>query len=410
MFKRKKTKKKSTEKLQLALDIGTEFIKTVVFRKRNGEIEVLGYDRAPQKQNAMRGALIINLENVIDVVDVSLGNVMHMAEEITGEDLDLPEQVILGIAGELVKGVVIHVNVDREQPEESISEEELSSLLKNVRKEAFPNAKDEIADDTGIHTDQIVEIDTVINSTYIDGVKVDSPLGFKGSSIEFKVFSTFAPKIHVDSVKEVARSLNLNILGVVVEPYALALALDNARSERFSGIFIDIGGGTTDVALVKNGAIVGTKMFAYGGRVFTKRIEIEFNLDYIAAERLKLDYSDQKLSEKETARVKKAIMKDIPVWLDGVELALAEFEDITDYPPQIYLCGGGTLLPDIHSSLIAHPWLQVLPFTKFPKVSYLFPNQIHGVNDITRKATHSIDVTPMALARMGLDIIKNDKA
>jgi cell division protein FtsA len=395
------------EKTYLALDVGTQVIKTVLFRIKDHEVEVIGYDRAPQKPNAMRGALIINLENVIDVVDVSVGNAIQMAEELLKEEIPLPKEVILGIAGELVKGVVIVVNVGRENKDSKITEREIADILSKIKKQAFTGAKEEIAVDTGIKTDQILEIDTVVNSAYIDGVKVDSPIGFRGQELTYKVFSTFAPRIHVDSIKDVAAALNLKVLSIVVEPYALAMGVENSRDGRFSGMFIDIGGGTTDIAVVEQGAIAGTRMFAFGGRVFTKRLETELNLDYLAAEQMKIDYSDKKLNDTDSQTIRKALYKDIPLWLDGVELALGEFEDVDKFPAQFYICGGGALLPEIYEGLLAHPWLQVLPFGKFPKVTFLFPNMIANVTDKTRQATHPMDVTPMALARMALDITEH---
>ncbi len=390
-------------KTYLALDIGTEFIKTALFRIADNGIEIIGYDRAPQKQNAMRGALIINLEEVIDVVDVSVGHALHMAEEILGERVPVPEDVVLGIAGELVKGVPIVVNVEREQPDVKINQEEIDDIVDQIKEQTFTNAREEIALDTGIKTSQIQEISTSVNSVYIDGIKVDSPLGFKGQDLVYRVFSTFAPKIHLDSIKEVADALNLNILRVVVEPYSLSLAVEGARDEKFSGIFIDVGGGTTDIAVVEQGAIVGTKMFAFGGRVFTKRLEEDLGLDYIEAEKMKRTYSNGGLSEYDAKRVRQALEKDMPIWLDGVEISLSEFDDISTFPGQIYLCGGGGLLPEMQQKLMAHPWLQVLPFGKFPKVNYLYPNQVQNVEDITRKATTLMDVPPLALARMVLE-------
>lgn len=390
-------------KTYLSLDIGTEFIKTALFRIGDNGIEVIGYDRAPQKQNSMRGALIINLEEVIDVVDVSVGHAMHMAEEVLGEEVPVPEDVVLGIAGELVKGVPIVVNVEREQPDTKITQDEIDDIVDQIKEQTFANAKEEIALDTGIKTSQIQEISTNVNSVYIDGIKVDSPLGFKGQDLVYRVFSTFAPKIHLDSIAEVAEALNLNILRVVVEPYALSLAIENAREEKFSGIFIDVGGGTTDIAVVDQGAIVGTKMFAFGGRVFTKRLETDLGLDYIEAEKMKRTYSNGGLSEFDAKRVRQALEKDMSIWLDGVEISLAEFDDISTFPSQIYLCGGGGLLPEIQSKLMSHPWLQVLPFGKFPKVNYFYPNEVQNVEDITRKATTLMDVPPLALSRMVLE-------
>lgn len=407
MFGRNKKKNDShLETTYLAVDIGTEFIKTAVFAIRGENVEVLGYDRAPQRQNAMMGALIVNLENVIDVVDQSIGHAVVMAKELSKDSIAIPKKVIMGIAGELVKGVPIVVNVERDKPDKNITAKEIDGIISQIKAQTFQEAKEEIAADTGIKTAQIAEIDTVVNSVYIDGVKVDSPIGFTGTNLVYRVFSTFSPKIHVDSIKEVAKSLNLEIMKIVVEPYALAMGVENSTQEKFSAVFIDIGGGTTDIALVQHGAIVGTKMYAFGGRVFTKRIEKELNLDYRQAESLKVDYSDQKLSRAEAKKVQAAVAKDMGVWVDGVEISLGEFSDVVEFPSQFYLCGGGSLLPEVHDRLLAHPWLQVLPFGKFPKVNFLFPNQIANVIDRTKKVTNTVDVTPMALARIALDIVK----
>lgn len=405
MFEFFKKTKNTTQPTHLTLDIGTEFIKTVLFRRVNGEVQVIGYDRAPQKHNAMQGAMIINLNNVIDVVDMAVGKTIAMAHEVTGEeDIPIPTSVILGIAGELVKGVVIEVNIERDDPDKVINEREVAEVIEQIKKQAFQDAVADIAKDTGVKTDQIAEIETAVNSVYIDGNKVDSPIGFRGKELTYKVYSTFAPKIHLNSIRDVAKALRLQVDGVYVQPYALAMGVQQARTERFNGIFIDIGGGTTDVAIVEHGAIVGTRMFAYGGRVFTKRLEQDLKIDYIAAEQMKIDYSDQKLDKADTAKVKKALKKDISLWVQGVEIALAEFAEVGSFPTNIYLCGGGALLPEIMEALIAHPWLQVLPFVKFPKVNFLFPNQIAQVIDKTKTVTQAMDVTPLALSRMSLDL------
>lgn len=390
-------------KTYLSLDIGTEFIKTALFRIGDNGIEIIGYDRAPQKQNAMRGALIVNLDEVIDLVDLSIGKTLYMAEELLGMEVEIPKGVVLGIAGELVKGVPIVVNVEREDPEKKITQDEVDEVVQQIKDQTFANAKEDIALDTGVKTSQIEEISTAVNSVYIDGIKVDSPRGFKGKNLVYRVFSTFAPKIHLESIKEVADALGLQIIKVVVEPYALSLAVENARDEKFSGIFIDVGGGTTDIALVEEGAIVGTKMFAFGGRVFTKRLQQDLELSYVTAEQKKIKYTNGGLSDFESKKVRQAIEKDIPIWLDGVEISLAEFDDVTNFPSQIYLCGGGTLLPEIQKKLLAHPWIQTLPFGKLPQVNYLMPNQVVQVIDRTRKATTQMDVTPLSLARMVLE-------
>ena len=72
------------------------------------------------------------------------------------------------------------------------------------------------------------------------------------------------------ALQSVAHRLGLQLLGVIAEPYAVATCLDPGELGDAGAVFVDIGGGTTDVALVRHGGIAGTKMLALGGRAFTK--------------------------------------------------------------------------------------------------------------------------------------------
>jgi len=279
----------------------------------------------------------------------------------------------------------------------------LAKMIEKVKKFTFPNTKDEIADEIGIKPSLVEEVETYINSVYIDGMRVLNPLGYSGSELIYRVFSTFAPRVYLDSINQIAKELNLNLLKVVVEPYAISLAVKDLRSSNSSAIVIDIGGGTTDVAVTKNGDIIGTKMFAIGGSVFTKRVSKELGLSYEDAELAKIDYSNGKLNKSEMNQLNKAFTNDVKVWLTGVELCLEEFEEVGEYPTIIYLCGGGALLPEIQEGLITHPWLQLFNFKKYPKVSFIFPTNLRDIVDRTRTASLPSDVAPLALSRMILE-------
>lgn len=386
----------------LSIDIGTEYVKTALFAVDGQDIQIIGYNRTKQKESNMYAAFIINIADVSDTVDRSVGEAIASAQKFVGEEgqYDLPKEAILGIAGELVQGVTVLVNMDRDNADKQITQGEVNDLIAKVKMHTFEGTKEDIAQEIGIKPTQVEEIDTYVNSVFIDGVRVTNPVGYKGSELVYRVFSTFAPKIHIDSLNTVVTNLGLKMNKIVVEPYAISLALKDLRSSDASGIIIDIGGGTTDVALVQNGDIMGTKMFAIGGRVFTKRVEKEFGISYEEAETKKLQYSEGKLPEFDRAKIAKAFQQDIQVWLSGVEVALQEFEDVHEYPVNIYLCGGGALLPEVQEALLSHPWLQVLNFKKFPKVNFVFPASINNVVDKTKSANLPIDVAPLSLSRM----------
>lgn len=388
----------------LSIDIGTEYIKTAIFIVENGQVEVIGYNRTKQKSSSMYAAFVIDVKEVIDALDRSIGEALNVAKEMLGDEYAKPKDAIVGIAGELVQGVTILANVERDNPDKEIDIKEINQIIQKVKKHTFESTKEDLSEELGIPVKQLVEIDSYINSVSIDGVRILDPIGYKGSELVYKVFSTFAPRVHIDTVNQIAKQLNLNVLKIVVEPYAVAMGMQDMRSTNSSGIIIDIGGGTTDVALVQNGDIVGTKMFAIGGRVFTRRIEKEQNLEYEEAESRKLKFIDNKLTQKESSEIRRLLENDVTIWASGVEVSLDEFEDVTEFPPSIYLCGGGALLPQIQEILISYPWMQTLNFKKYPKVNFIFPNAIRDVTDRTKMATMPIDVAPLALARMYLDI------
>lgn len=409
-FGKKNEQKAPEDEVLLALDIGTSFVKAVIYQKQNNEVHVKGYAKVKQQVNAMRGAMVVNIQKVVSVCDLAIGEALAMADKIIGEERGeenyespVPSNVVLGIAGELVKGVAIIVNYERENPEEKITQDEVNEVVESVKEQAFTGVVSDIADEIGVDISNIVEINTSINSTYIDGIRVDNPEGFIGKEVSYRVFTIFAPSIHLNSLKEIASALQLEIDAIEVEPYAIAKAINTSRKQNFSGIIIDIGGGTTDIALIDNANIIGTKMFAFGGDVFTKRMEVDYNKDFPEAEKLKMDYSNMKLDETMTKKVKASFAKDIPVWVEGVEVSLSDFEDMKNYPADIFICGGGSELPDIKTGLIEYPWLQVLPFQKYPRTSHLYPNQLERLIDHTKKLVGPSDVAPVALALSTLE-------
>jgi cell division protein FtsA len=178
------------------------------------------------------------------------------------------------------------------------------------------------------------------------------------------------------------------------------------ESADFSAIFIDIGGGTTDIAVVNNGGVEGTRMFAIGGRSFTKRIAQIAGVGFDQAEKMKLEYSAGTLkTEKDRKAVQEAIQADVKVWLSGVELSLGEFTRLDHLPAKILLCGGGTGLPEIMTALKGGDWYKRLPFARKPIVSHISPGEVSKVIDKTGQLTSYADITPMGLANLGLDVI-----
>jgi cell division protein FtsA len=231
----------------------------------------------------------------------------------------------------------------------------------------------------------------------IDGYPVSNPIGFTGAQVELHLFNAFAPMVHLGALQSVANALELELLGVIAEPYAVATCLDPGELGDAGAVFVDIGGGTTDVALVCGGGISGTKMLALGGRAFTKGLVERLGVSFADAERAKLAVADDDRPD-----VTETLLEDARIWRDGVELMIGELAGSDLLPGRVLLCGGGADLPQIQAVLDEDGWWQRLPFSRRPKVRALAPDEVVGLRDATDTLRTRQDVTPLALAHQAL--------
>jgi cell division protein FtsA len=166
----------------------------------------------------------------------------------------------------------------------------------------------------------------------------------------------------------------------------------------FGGIFIDIGGGTTDIAMIRNGGIEGTRMFPIGGRVFTKKLASRFGISFADAEAVKLRHSKGELPVEHAEKVTAVLTRDAEVLVEGVAITLQEMSKGDRLPTAIYLAGGGSALPEVRNQLQVFRWEDKLPFARTPTVNILRPVDIRGIYDSTGLLLDQQDITPMGLA------------
>jgi cell division protein FtsA len=383
-----------------ALDIGTEYAKALVFEAEDDARAIVrGVGRKRQGLSHMQSGTVADIAAVVRNCRVALDE----AEEMAGRR---PKRVIIGIAGELVKGFTTSRSVERKRPDHPISDAELERLIEHVEREAMHEATRTITWETGLPNVDVRLVHATVIGAGIDGYAVTNPVGFQGRHVRISVFNAYAPLVHLGALQSVVAHLGLELISVVAEPFAVARSLSGDQITAAGALFIDVGGGTTDVALVRQGGVEGTRMFALGGRAFTKSLADRLDVPFEEAERLKIEYARgaDPGSRDEIATI---ISEDIAVWSAGVELVLEEFGKEGLLPGRIELCGGGAGLPEIAAALAAPTFAQDLPFARPPQVSMMSPEAVEAVQDATGLLVDQQDVTPMALA---YQVIEADRA
>jgi cell division protein FtsA len=383
----------------VALDVGTEYVKALIARLDGEKINIVGVGRAHQQISDMYSGAIADISGVVHNCEDALTD----AEDQAGLQA---KRVVIGIAGELVKGVTNTIRYRRPQPDRPLDTAEMEFIIEKVQERAQGKAQKQIALETGNADVEIKLVNSALVSIHIDGYKVSNPIGFQGHDVAVQIYTAFAPMVHIGALERVAEELSLELLAVAAEPFAVSRSvLGNDANSNFTAILADVGGGTTDIAVVDDGGVEGTKMFGIGGRSFTRTIANELNIPYDDAEKLKVNIESEKIKPNVVQDVNEAIDKTLEVWISGVELALSEFDSADHLPNRILLCGGGSSLTRLVDALQKQDWHKDLPFTKKPVVHHIHPSEVVGITDLTGLVTDHTFITAMGLLRVGYDTI-----
>ena len=390
---------KNPDDYLLALDIGTEYVKALIAKKSKTTLKIVGVGKAHEAPTNMYSGAIADIEGVAQTCEEALSK----AEEMAGVRA---QEVVIGIAGELIKGNTASIKYRRADATKPITDAEMENIIKQVQQKAGERARREVALETNNKDVEVRLINSALVSLRIDGYKVSNPIGFKGKEVIVQIYTAFAPLVHISAIERVCDELELDLVTVAVEPFAVCRAcLGDSVESNFSGIVMDIGGGTTDIAVVDDGGVEGTKMFSLGGRSFTRQVAQRLGLSFEDAEKLKLLADSPKMKPEIHKKYEAAIARNLEVWQSGVELAIEEFDQLETLPGQILLCGGGAGLAEIPELLATGDWYQDLPFARRPIVSLIEPETIEGIENTTDRELDHTFVTAMGLLRVGMDTL-----
>jgi cell division protein FtsA len=390
---------KKTDDYVVALDIGTEFVKALIGKINSaaGTVDIIGVGRQHQGLSDMQAGAIADIAAVVENCDKAL----HQAEEQAGVSV---RTAIIGIAGELVKGTTTTVRVARQQATKPLDIAEMEKIINLVQERAQTKAKQQLAWELGGKSVDVRLVNSALVSIEIDGYPVTNPIGFQGKDVEVQLYTAFAPLIHIGALEKTAQELDLDLLAVAAEPFAVARAvIGNNPNQSLNAILMDVGGGTTDIAVINDGGVQGTKMFGIGGRAYTHAIERDLSVDFEKAEELKVGLSNNQAPVAQRPAIESALAKTAEVWIGGIELALSEFTKLDHLPHRMFLCGGGSSLDLLMDRLEKADWYKNLPLTRKPSVHHIRPGQVSGITDSTGDVNDHTFITAMGLLRVGMD-------
>lgn len=393
---------KQDDQYLVALDIGTEFVKALIGRVdgEDGSLEIIGVGRQHQALTDMQAGAISDIAGVVENCDQAL----NQAEEQAGVSV---RTCIIGIAGELIKGKTTTVRVARKNPTKALDIIEMEKIINLVQERAQVKAKQELAWELGGKEVEVRLVNSALVSIEIDGYPVTNPIGFQGKDVVVQLYTAFAPLIHIGALEKTAHELDLDLLAVAAEPFAVSRAvIGNNPNQSLNAILMDVGGGTTDIAVITDGGVQGTKMFGIGGRAYTRAVERDLGVDFEQAEALKVGLSTNKIPTGKRPAVEAALSKTADTWVSGIELALSEFNKLDHLPHRMFLCGGGSSLDLLMDRLEQSAWYKNLPFTRKPTVHHIKPGQVQGITDATGDVNDHTFITAMGLLRVGMDTMQ----
>lgn len=363
-----------------ALDIGT---RTVVGLIVEGEpLKIKSAAVCEHQERSMHDGQIHDVDKVAEVVL----KVKNELEEETGHKLT---KASVAVAGRALKTVNSKVSV--EIPYRKLSEED----LKELEFEAIAKANSELTSD-----DRFNCVGYSIINYELDGEKMSNLSGHTGSSVTIELLATFLPESVINSMFAVLEKCGLEASSVTLEPIAALNIAIPQDMRKLNIALVDIGAGTSDIAITNNGTVVGYGMVPEAGDEITDFICDHYLVDFTAGEEIK-----QKLSSSDKIKIKDifAVVSEI----DSSEINSAVAEEIDklsshiaeeiiaingNAPRAVVLVGGGSQTAMLKEQLAKHLNIPV------QRIGSRLPDMLDGLDDHTGKVTGPDMITPLGIA------------
>ena len=241
-----------TDKIVVGLDIGTTKICAIVGRKNEyGKLEILGMGKAVS-DGVIRG-IVINIDKTTRAIQQAIAE----AEEQSGIDINV---VNVGIAGQHINSMVTHNGITRGSSDDEITIEDVYRLTEEQYRTVIPPGSEII---------HVMPQDYIVD--YEDGIK--DPVGMSGVRLEADFHIITAQTNAINNINKCVKRAGLETEDLILEPIASSMSVLSDDEKEAGVCLVDIGGGTTDVAIFHDGIIRHTAVIPFGGNIITSDIK-----------------------------------------------------------------------------------------------------------------------------------------
>jgi cell division protein FtsA len=325
-----------------AIDIGTTKIVTIVGRlNENGKLEIVGMSKTPSK-GVKRGA-VLNIEEAVNAI-------RYTVEEVQKQVGFTIKEAYVGIAGQHIKSLRNRGYILRDSYEEEITRSDTDRLLAEMYKISIQPGE---------------EIIHVLPQNYVvdNETGVKNPIGMFGKRLEGNYHIVIGQTTSARTIERCVNRVGIQVKQMILEPLASSAAVLTEEEIEAGVALVDIGGGTTDVAVYYDDIIKHTAVIPFGGNVITKDVMEGCSILSKHAELLKIQYGSalgdlaeeakvvavpgisgrepKEVSIKSLAYIIQSRMEEI---IDAVVYQLEESDCIEKLTAGVVLTGGGSLM------------------------------------------------------------------
>ena len=264
----------------VGLDIGTTKIAAIAGRKNeHGKLEILGFGRA--NSNGVKHGQVLNIDETIKAIKMALDNCYS-----SNPNLAISE-VYVGIAGHHIKSLQTRGDIVRQNTDDEITQREIDQLVADQYKTYIPAG------------DQI--IDVIPQEFTVDNFQnIPNPIGYGGVKVGANFHIITGDKNAIRNINRAVEKSGLLTKDMVLQPLASAAAVMGQEDLEAGVAIVDIGGGTTDLAVFYEGILKHTAVIPFGGENITNDIKTGLGVLKTQAEQMKVQFGSALANEAKT--------------------------------------------------------------------------------------------------------------